>query len=322
MKKRALITGITGQDGSYLAELLLSKNYEVYGLVRRVSTPNYTNIGHLLDKINILEGDMTDAVSLVHAVNDSKPEEVYNLAAQSYVGTSWRQPHLTTAVNALGTLNLLQAIKDYAPKSKFYQASTSELFGNSHTNGVQNEETPFKPRSPYAIAKRDAFDFTRNYRESYDMFACNGILFNHESERRGQEFVTRKISHSVAKIYHGLSNELRLGNLDAKRDWGHAEDYVKAMWAMLQQKKPEDFVIATGETHSVKEFAQKAFEFAGIKDWENYVIVDPKLKRPAEVFQLQGDASKAMTKLGWKPEVTFERLVERMVKADIERLSK
>ena len=320
MKKRALITGLTGQDGSYLAEFLLAKDYEVYGLVRRVTKPNYANIQHILDKVNIVEGDMTDAVSLARAVNNSKPDEIYNLAAQSFVGISWDQPYLTMAVNALGVLNLLQSMKDYAPTAKFYQASTSELFGNSHTNGIQNEDTPLKPRSPYSIAKRTAYDFTRNYRESYGLFTCNGLLFAHESERRGLEFVTRKITYNVARIYHGLSKEIRLGNLDVKRDWGHAEDYVRAMWLILQQPQPEDLVIATGEAHSIREFVEKSFECAGIKNWEDYVSIDPKLVRPADVFHLVGDSSRARTKIGWVPTITFDQLVERMVKSDIDNL--
>ena len=322
MKKRALITGITGQDGSYLAELLLSKDYEVYGLVRRVSTPNYVNIEHILDKITVISGDMTDTVSLMHAVKDSQPDEIYNLAAQSYVGASWRQPHLTTAVTGVGVLNILQATKEHAPDARFYQASTSELFGNSNVNGLQNENTPFEPRSPYGFAKLYAFHATKNHRESYGMFACNGILFNHESERRGLEFVTRKVTIAAAKIKLGLDKNLKLGNLDAKRDWGFAGDYVEAMWRMLQCNTPEDFVIATGETQSVRELVQKAFGFAGISRWEDYVIVDPELVRPAEVFVLKGDASKAKQKLGWEPKMTFEQLIERMVKADIDRWSK
>ena len=322
MKKGALITGLTGQDGSYLAELLLAKDYEVYGLVRRVTKTNYDNIQHILDKVNIISGDMTDTISLARAVNQSKPDEVYNLAAQSFIGVSWNQPHLTMAINGLGPLNLLQAIKDYASTAKFYQASTSEIFGNSHNNGVQNEDTLPRPRSPYSIAKRTAYDFTRNYRESYNLFTCNGLLCAHESERRGLEFVTRKITSNVAKIYHGLSKGFQLGNMDVKRDWGHAEDYVRAMWLILQQPQPEDFVIATGEAHSIREFVEKSFECAGIKNWEDYVSVDPKLVRPADVFHLVGDSTKARIKIGWAPTITFDRLVERMVKSDIDKLSK
>lgn len=322
MKKRALVTGITGQDGSYLAEFLLSKDYEVYGLARRTSTYNYTNIEHIIDKVNVISGDMTDTVSLMHAVKDSQPDEVYNLAAQSYVGASWRQPHLTTAVTAVGVLNILQATKEYSPDAKFYQASTSELFGNSNVEGLQNENTPFEPRSPYGFAKLYAFHATKNYRESYGMFACNGILFNHESERRGLEFVTRKVTNAVAKIKLGLDKNLKLGTLDAKRDWGFAGDYVEAMWLMLQYNTPEDFIIATGETHTIKELVQKAFGCAGINNWEDYVILDPALARPAEVFALKGDASKARNLLGWQPKMTFEQLIEGMVKADIDRWSK
>ncbi|MFH0752517.1 MAG: GDP-mannose 4,6-dehydratase [archaeon] len=346
MKKRALITGLTGQDGSYLAEFLLAKNYEVYGLVRRVSTPNYVNIKHLLGDVTMIEGDLIDTGSLMEAVRKSKPDEIYNLGAQSFVGTSWKQEELTEEINSKGVKRILKAAQLFAPNAKFYQASTSEIFGNSHTNGIQNEQTPFKPRSPYAIAKLDAFWTTRNYRESYNMFACNGILFNHESERRGIEFVTRKITDAVAKMYHGKTNILRLGDIESKRDWGHAEDYVEAMWIILQQEKPEDFVIATGETHSVEEFIDKSFEAAGlnyaIADYSgleqeeanrriealkkdrltNYVIIDPKFFRPAELYELKGDSTKAKTQLGWKPKVTFDQLVERMVKSDINLLKK
>ncbi|MFH1333561.1 MAG: GDP-mannose 4,6-dehydratase [archaeon] len=322
MKKRALITGLTGQDGSYLAEFLLAKDYEVYGLVRRVANPNYVNIEHIVDQINILPGDLIDPFSLVRAVKESKPDEIYNLAAQSYVGISWGQPSLTFEINALGVLNLLEAMKEYAPSARFYQASTSEMFGNSSTNGLQNEETPFKPRSPYSIAKRSAYDLTKNYRESYGLFACNGLLFAHESERRGHEFVTRKISYNVAKISLGLSDGVKFGNLDVKRDWGHAEDYVRAMWLMLQQPNPDDFVIATGENHTIREFVDKAFRCAGIENWDAYVSIDPKLVRPAEVFYSIGDSSKARAQFGWSPAVTFDQLVDRMVKADIDRLSK
>ncbi len=327
MQKRALITGLTGQDGSYLAEFLLAKDYEVYGLVRRVSTPNYTNIEHMLDKVNIVDGDLTDPISILYAIEKAKPDEVYNLAAQSFVATSFRQPIATSKINSEGEeymialTHFLSHANVIPATTKFYQASTSEMFGNSHTNGIQNEQTPFDPESPYARAKLNAFFTTKSYRKQ-GMFACNGILFNHESERRGREFVSRKITDGVAKIKLGLEKELRLGNLNAKRDWGHAEDSVEAIWLMMQHQTPDDYIIATGKSHSVREFAEKAFECAGIKDWEQYVKVDPRYFREADVQHLQGDPSKAMKILGWKPKVTFEQLVERMVKADIKRLKR
>jgi len=319
MTKSALITGITGQDGSYLAELLLDKGYEVYGIVRRLSTPNTTRIEHIEDKIILLEGDLTDQSSLNIAVQTSQPDEVYNFAAQSFVATSWNQPVLTGDVTGLGTTRILEAIHQFCPTAKMYQASSSEMFGKSEV--PQNESTPFHPRSPYAVAKVYAYHATVNYRESYGMFCCNGISFNHESPRRGIEFVTRKITDGVARIYYGLSKELRLGNLDAKRDWGFAGDYVKAMHLMLQQKEPDDFVIATGEDHSVKEFVERAFEEAGL-DWQKYVTQDERYMRPADVLELRGDTSKVREKLGWRPETKFNDLVKMMVSADLKKYRK
>jgi GDPmannose 4,6-dehydratase len=315
MTKSALITGITGQDGSYLAELLLEKGYKVYGLIRRLSTPNLSRIDHILDKIELIEGDLTDQSSINNALKESIPNEVYNLAAQSFVATSWNQPVLTGDVTGLGTVRILEGVRHVCPDAHVYQASSSEMFGKVNET-PQNENTKFYPRSPYGFAKLYAYWACINYRESYGMHASNGILFNHESPRRGIEFVTRKITDGVARIYHDLSSELRLGNLDAKRDWGYAGDYVKAMWLMLQQKEPDDYVVATGETHTVGEFAELAFREVDL-DWKDYVIVDTKFIRPAEVNILQGDASKARRVLGWRPEVTFEELIKMMVEADI-----
>lgn len=317
-KKRALITGVTGQDGSYLAEFLLKKGYEVYGLIRRASVDRFERISHILDRITLVQGDLLDQYSLIEAVKQSDPAEVYNLAAQSFVPTSWNQPVLTGEFTALGVTRLLEAIRQVSPKIKFYQASSSEMIGKS-AQMPQNEKTPFHPRSPYGVAKVYAYWITVNYRESYGMFNCNGILFNHESSRRGMEFVTRKISDGVAHIKLGLSNELRLGNLDAKRDWGFAGDYVEAMWLMLQQPRPDDYVIGTGIAHSVKELCEVAFSHVGL-DWKKFVRVDRKLFRPAEVDYLVADASKAKRILGWKPRVNFEKLVHMMVDADLERL--
>lgn len=315
--KSALITGITGQDGSYLAELLLEKGYEIYGMIRRLSTPNLSRIEHILDKIELIEGDLTDQSSINNALKGSQPTEVYNLAAQSFVATSWNQPVLTGDVTGLGTVRILEGVRHVCPDARFYQASSSEMFGKVNET-PQNENTRFYPRSPYGFAKVYAHWACINYRESYGMHASNGILFNHESPRRGIEFVTRKITDGVARIYHGMANELRLGNLDAKRDWGYAGDYVKAMWLMLQQKEPDDYVVATGRTHSVGEFAELAFREAGL-DWKKYVKTDAKFIRPAEVNLLLGDASKARRVLGWKPEVTFEELVRMMVREDLKR---
>lgn len=315
MAKSALITGITGQDGSYLAELLLDKGYQVYGLVRRSSSPNLSRIAHVASRLTLLEGDLSDQSSLILAIQQAQPDEVYNLAAQSFVATSWNQPVLTGDVNGLGAARVLEAVRQVRKDARVYQASSSEMYG-AITESPQNENTKFHPRSPYACAKVYAYHTAVNYRESYDMFVSNGILFNHESERRGLEFVTRKITHGVASIYHGLTNELRLGNLDSKRDWGHAADYVGAMWLMLQQDKPDDYVVASGENHSIREFAELAFKKAGL-DWEKYVVVDERFFRPAEVMELQGDASKARRVLGWAPRVSFDQLVTLMVKADL-----
>jgi len=318
--KSALITGITGQDGSYLAEFLLSKNYKVFGTVRRSSLENYERIAHIRDRIHLLQADLLDPVSLSRAVADSMPDEVYNLGAQSFVPTSWAQPTLTADFTGIGVCRVLEAIRATAPKARFYQASSSEMFGKV-TEIPQSEKTPFYPRSPYGVAKVFGHHITVNYRESYGMFALSGILFNHESPRRGLEFVTRKISDGVAKIKLGLAKELRLGNLEAKRDWGFAGDYVKAMWMMLQQDEPVDYVIATGEAHSVQEFARIAFSSVDLK-WEDYVRVDPAFFRPAEVDHLLGNPAKATTELGWKREVSFSQMVEMMVQADLKRYSK
>jgi GDPmannose 4,6-dehydratase len=319
-KKSALITGITGQDGSYLAELLLKKGYDVHGLVRRTSSVNTTRIEHILNKIQLVPGDLTDESSLVTAIRQSKPNEIYNLAAQSFVGSSWSQPIFTGETTAIGVTRLLEAIRTAGSDARFYQASSSEMFGKVQAT-PQNEKTPFYPRSPYAVAKLYGHWITVNYRESFGMYACSGILFNHESPRRGIEFVTRKISDGVARIYHGLQDELRLGNLDSKRDWGFAGDYVEAMWLMLQQEKPDDYVVGSGETHSVREFCELAFGTAGL-DWEKYVKIDPRFVRPAEVDLLLGDASKAKKVLGWKPKVTFPQLVKMMVESDIELVAR
>jgi len=315
MKKKALITGITGQDGSYLSELLLEKGYEVYGMVRRASVERFDRIAHIQDRVNLVQGDLTDQSSLDEAVKTIQPDEVYNLAAQSFVPTSWNQPTLTGEVTGIGTTRLLESVRKIKPDARFYQASSSEMFGKVR-EVPQTEMTPFHPRSPYGVAKVYGHFITVNYRESYNIFACSGILFNHESPRRGLEFVTRKITSHVAKIKLGLANELRLGNCDAKRDWGFAGDYVEAMWLMLQQSEPDDFVVAMGETHSVQEFVELAFGHAGL-DWKKYVVIDPKFMRPAEVDLLVGSPEKAKTKLGWKPKVSFPELVKMMVDADL-----
>ncbi len=315
----ALITGITGQDGSYLAELLLSKGYTVVGVVRRTSHDSYERIGHLLDKITIVPADLLDQHSLTMVVRDFKPDEVYNLAAQSFVPTSWNQPVLTGEFTALGVTRILEAIRLAHPEARFYQASSSEMFGKVNQS-PQNESTPFYPRSPYGVAKVYGHWITVNYRESYGMYAVSGILFNHESPRRGLEFVTRKISDGVARIKLGLAKELKLGNLDAKRDWGFAGDYVDAMWRMLQQPNPDDYVVGTGVMHSVKDVVEIAFSHVSL-DWRDYVKIDPALIRPAEVDHLQADASKARRVLGWEPRVSFEELIVMMVEADLKRLS-
>lgn len=313
--KTALITGITGQDGSYLAELLLEKGYKVYGLVRRTSTPIMVNIEHIKNDIELISGDITDLSSLIRIIQDIQPDEVYNLAAQSFVGSSWEQPILTGEVTGLAVTNMLEAVRIAKPDARFYQASSSEMFGKV-VETPQKETTPFYPRSPYGVAKLYGHWITVNYRESFDMYACSGILFNHESPRRGVEFVTRKITDAVARIKLGLADELRLGNLDSKRDWGFAGDYVKAMWLMLQQDTPGDFVISTGETHTVQEFVEIAFSHVGL-DWKDYVVIDPKFVRPAEVDLLLGDCSKAKENLGWELEVSFEQLVKMMVDSDL-----
>lgn len=316
-KKTALISGITGQDGSYLAELLLSKGYRVYGLERRSSQKNRENIKHLLTKIKLVSGDLLDEASLVHALREAKPDEVYNLASQSFVGESWRQPVYTGEVTGLGAVRMLEAVRQVNPKIKFYQAGSSEQLG-AVRESPQNEKTPFYPRSPYAFAKLYAHWATINYRESYGMFAVSGILFNHESPRRGLEFVTRKITDAAARIKLGLANELRLGNLEAKRDWGYAGDYVEAMWLMLQQKKPKGYVIGTGETHSIREFLEEAFGHLDL-NWKKYVKIDQNLIRPAEVYNLCADSSRARRELGWRPSVKFKELVRMMVDADLKR---
>ncbi len=319
--KRALITGVTGQDGSYLAEFLLSKNYKVFGLTRRTSTPNYERIRHFQDKIELIPGDLLDQQSLTSAIEKSDPDEIYNLAAQSFVATSWSQPVLTGEFTALGVTRMLEAIRQVKPDAKFYQASSSEMFGKV-AESPQNEKTTFHPRSPYGVAKVYGHWITINYRESYDLFAVSGILFNHESPRRGLEFVTRKISHGVAKIHLKQSDSITLGNLNAKRDWGFAGDYVEAMWMMLQQNNANDYVIATGENHSVAEFAQAAFKVIGISNWGKYVKSSKEFLRPAEVDFLIGDSTKARKTLGWKPKLSFKELVKMMVEADIELVKK
>jgi GDPmannose 4,6-dehydratase len=315
---KALITGITGQDGSYLAEFLLNQGYDVVGMVRRTSTINFHRIEHIQEKLTLVSGDMLDQVSLIRILEEHKPDEIYNLAAQSFVQTSWSQPVFTGEATALGVTRLLDAMRMICPQARFYQASSSEMFGKV-MEVPQRESTPFYPRSPYGVAKVYGHWITVNYRESYDLYASSGILFNHESPRRGLEFVTRKITHHVAKIKLGLAHELRLGNLDSRRDWGFAGDYVKAMWLMLQRDKPEDYVIATGETHSVEEFLQEAFGYVNL-DWHDYVQQDPAFMRPAEVDLLVGDPSKAGQELGWEPSVSFRELVRMMVEADLRML--
>ncbi len=318
--KRALITGITGQDGSYLAEFLLERGYEVAGLVRRSSVVNCERVAHLLDKVTFIQADLLDQVSLISALREIRPQEVYNLAAQSFVPTSWSQPVLTGEFTALGVTRMLEAIRLVNPTIRFYQASSSEMFGNP-IEIPQRETTPFHPRSPYGVAKVYGHHITVNYRESYNVFACSGILFNHESPRRGLEFVSRKVTHAVARIKLGLARELRLGNLRAQRDWGFAGDYVQAMWTMLQQEKPGDYVIATGLSHSVTELVETAFGCVGL-DWQQFVKVDELLLRPAEVDHLVGDTTKAKTMLGWAPKVSFPELITMMVNHDICRLEK
>lgn len=335
--KRALITGVTGQDGSYLAELLLEKGYKIYGIMRRKSVVDYGNVKHIKDKIHFIYADMTDLVSLIHAMQISQADEVYNLAAQSFVGTSWEQPIATAEIDAVGVANMLEAIRIVKPQARFYQAATSEMFGRVQQM-PQTEQTPFYPRSPYGVAKLYGYWITKNYRESFGMYACSGILFNHESERRGKEFVTRKITYSAARIKQGLQEYLELGNLDAKRDWGHAKDYVYAMWLLLQNSQPKDYVIATNETRTVREFVETAFRYVGIEIvWTGsgvdevgkdkatgrvLVKVNPDFFRPAEVEVLLGNPAKAEAELGWKREISFAELVERMVKNDMDIVAK
>lgn len=335
--KRALITGITGQDGSYLAELLLEKGYQVYGIMRRKSVVDYGNVNHIKHRLHFIYADMTDLVSLINAMRTAKPDEVYNLAAQSFVGTSWEQPVATADIDAIGVTNMLEAVRLVNPQAHFYQAATSEMFGKVQEM-PQTEKTPFYPRSPYGVAKLYGYWITKNYRESFDMFACSGILFNHESERRGKEFVTRKITYAAARIRQGVQDCLELGNLDAKRDWGHAQDYVHAMWLLLQNERPEDYVIATNETRTVREFVETAFAHLDISiDWEGegaheigrdrasgrvIVKVNPAFFRPAEVELLWGNPAKAEKELGWKREIPFAQLVERMVNSDMQLVEK
>ncbi len=318
MGKRALITGVTGQDGSYLAEFLLSKDYEVYGMVRRTSTVRYERIQHIQNRIHIVQGDMGDHASLITAISTIQPDEIYNLAAQSFVPTSWNQPVFTGDITGLGVTRILDAIRSVNPQIKYYQASSSEMFGKVR-EVPQNESTPFYPRSPYGVAKVYGHWITVNYRESYDLFTCSGILFNHESPRRGLEFVTRKVTHHVAMIKLELANEIRIGNLESQRDWGYAGDYVRAMWLMLQQNEPDDYVIATGKTHSVERLLEVAFGHVGL-NWRDYTVQDPQFMRPAEVDLLVGDATKANQELGWQPKVTFEELIGVMVDADLKKL--
>jgi GDPmannose 4,6-dehydratase len=319
MSKTALITGINGMDGSHLADFLLKKGYKIYGVERRSSSKNRINTEHLEGKITFLQGDLTDQNSLLRCLKESNPDEVYNLAAQSFVGESWNTPEHTSEVTGLGVLRILEAIREFNPKIRFYQASSSEMFGRMVENPA-NENTPFYPRSPYGVAKLYGHWITKNYRESYDMFACSGILFNHESERRGIEFVTRKISDGVARIHLGLADHITLGNLEAKRDWGYAPDYIEAMWLMMQQDTPDDYVIATNETRTIREFLDEAFGIVGITNWEPYVKQDPRFMRPAEVDVLKGDYTKANINLGWAPKTSFKDLVRMMVENDIKIL--
>jgi len=318
VKKRALITGVTGQDGSYLSEFLLEKGYKVFGLVRRSSSPNYERIEHIRNKLELIQGDLLDQNSLIEAIQYAKPDEVYNLGAQSFVPTSWNQPVLTGEFTALGVTRILEAIRVVNPKIKLYQASSSEMFG-SVQEVPQNEKTPFYPKSPYGVAKVYGHYITVNYRESYGIFACSGILFNHESPRRGLEFVTRKVSHGVAKIKLGLQKELKMGNLNSQRDWGYAKEYVEAMWLMLQQDEATDYVVATGKAHTVRKLLQIAFTCVGL-NWEDHIVMDKNLIRPAEVNRLLGDASKAKKILCWKPRVSFEELIAMMVESDLNKL--
>jgi GDPmannose 4,6-dehydratase len=319
MNKTALITGITGMDGSHLAEFLIDKGYKVFGMVRRSSNANFININSFKHKINFVNGDISDQNSLLRCLKDSNPDEVYNLASQSFVGESWNTPEQTSNVTGLGVLRILESIREFNPKIKFYQASSSEMFGRMVENPA-NEKTPFYPRSPYGVSKLYGHWITINYRESYNLFACSGILFNHESERRGIEFVTRKISNGVAKIFLGIENSISLGNLESRRDWGYAPDYVEAMWLMLQKENPSDYVIATGKDYSIREFLDFAFDVIDIKNWKKYVKVDQRFYRPAEVDVLRGDCTKAKKELGWKPKTDIKDMVKKMVTNDIELL--
>ena len=319
MSKKALITGITGMDGSHLADFLLKKGYKVYGMIRRSSNINLDNLKEIKENITFVNGDMTDQNSLFRCLKDTEPNEVYNLASQSFVGESWNTPEQTSNVTALGVLRILESIREFNPKIKFYQASSSEMFGRMVENPA-NEKTPFYPRSPYGVSKLYGHWITINYRESYNLFACSGILFNHESERRGIEFVTRKITDGVARIHLGLNKNIALGNLDARRDWGYAPDYVEAMWKILQNDKPTDYVIATGQDYSVKDFLKIAFEVVGISDWNKYVVIDKRFYRPAEVDVLRGDYSKANKELGWKPKTSLEEMIKKMVHSDINKI--
>jgi len=319
-KKRALISGINGMDGSHLAEFLLSKDYEIFGIERRKAIEERTNMNHISDKINFLKGDLADQNSLVRCLKESQPHEIYNLAAQSFVEDSWDTPEVIANTTGVGVLRMLESIREYGNKDiRFYQASSSEMFGKM-TENPANENTPFYPRSPYGIAKLFGHWTCKNYRESYGMYNCSGILFNHESERRGKQFVTRKITHGVAKIHLGLADTLALGNLEASRDWGYSPDYVEGMWLMLQQDQPDDYVLATGETRTIRELLNEAFGYIGITDWSQYIVKDEKFFRPAEVDVLRGDASKAERVLGWKPTTTFQQMIEKMVKNDINLL--
>ena len=319
MNKTALITGITGMDGSHLAEFLLNKGYKVFGMVRRSSNANFININSFKHKISFVNGDISDQNSLLRCLKDSNPDEVYNLASQSFVGESWNTPEQTSNVTGLGVLRILESIREFNPKIKFYQASSSEMFGRMVENPA-NEKTPFYPRSPYGVSKLYGHWITINYRESYNLFACSGILFNHESERRGIEFVTRKISNGVAKIFLGIENTISLGNLESRRDWGYAPDYVEAMWMMLQQKNPSDYVIATGKDYSIREFLDFAFEVINIKNWEKYIKIDQRFYRPAEVDVLRGDYTKAKKELGWEPKTNIKEMVKKMITNDINLL--
>ena len=320
--RRAFVTGVTGQDGAYLVRLLAEKDYRIFGMMPHSTRYAFGNLDYLgvTDRVEIVEADMNDEAALIHAVRRTAPDEIYNLAAQSFVGISWDQPVLTAEVNALGVVRLLEAMRYFAPRARFYQASTSEMFGNANRAGIQTENTPFQPRSPYAIAKLYAFWIVNNYRDSYGMFCVNGILFNHESPIRGEEFVTRKFSLGAARISLGVGERIGLGNLDSKRDWGFAGDYVEAMWLMMQHRAPDNYIVSTGETHSVRDFVEAAFHHVGIRNWKDHVYIDPAFKRPSELMTLQGRSTKVQRKLRWKPKVKFDELVRMMVDADLARV--